>query len=118
MTCRACIQLPLYVDGIDTRIDIQILKPPHIILVHLAALDNEINTGIETLKKDRGDIFSEWCTGIFKAKLLRYVNEVISEMVKTALKDTYLGGTTPAALKNEVSIHSGKCIMIERLTLW
>ena len=25
-------------------------------------------------------------------------------MVKTALKDTYLGGTTPTALKNEVSI--------------
>ena len=24
-------------------------------------------------------------------------------MVKTALKDTYIGGTTPTALKNEVS---------------
>ena len=35
-------------------------------------------------------------------KYLRYVNEFLFEMVKTSLKDTYLGGTTPTALQNEV----------------
>ena len=36
-------------------------------------------------------------------KFLRYFNKVLFEMVKTALKDKYLGGTTPTALQNEVS---------------
>ena len=38
-----------------------------------------------------------------KAKVIRYVNEVLFEIVNTALKDEYLGTTTPAALKSEVS---------------
>ena len=38
-------------------------------------------------------------------------------MVKTALKGTYLEGTTPTALKMR-SLHAGKCIMIESLMLW
>ena len=69
----------------------------------MADLDNGINPDIGTLKKDRGDIFLECCAENFKANFLRYVNEVLFEMVKTALKDTYLGGTTPTALQNEAS---------------
>ena len=103
MTCRDCVQLPLDVDGIDTSIDNQMLKPPHDLLVHLAALENGIKPDIGTLKKDIGDIFSECCTEIFKSKFIRYVNEVLFEMVKTALKYTYLGTKTPTSLKNEVS---------------
>ena len=106
----------MYVNGIDTIIDTQVLKFTHILLVHLATLDNGRNPDIGTLKKDRGEIFSECCTEIFKAKFLRYANEVIFEMFKTSLKDTYLGVTTPTALQNEVSIFR-KFIMIERLTL-
>ena len=34
---------------------------------------------------------------------LSYVNEVLFEMVKTVLKDVYLGGKIPTALKNKVS---------------
>ena len=33
------------------------LKNPHDLLVHLAALDNERNLEIETLKKEKGYIF-------------------------------------------------------------
>ena len=56
-----------------------------------------------TLKKDRSGVFSEYYPEIFETKFLRYVNEVLFEMVKKALKDTYLGGTTPTTLQNEVS---------------
>ena len=69
----------------------------------MVALDNGRKPYIGTLKKYRGEIFSECCAEIFKAKFIRYVNEVLFEMVKTALKDTYLGVTTPMAHKNEVS---------------
>ena len=58
MPCRACIKLPLGVNGIDASIDTQILKPPHILLVELAALDNGRKPNIGSLNKDRGDIFS------------------------------------------------------------
>ena len=37
ITCRACVQLPLDVYGIDSSIDTQIMKNPHDLLVHLAA---------------------------------------------------------------------------------
>ena len=74
MTFRACVKLPLYVDGVDTRINTQMLKPPHDLLFHLEALENVINPDIGTLK---------------------------NEKVKTALRYTYLGGTTTTALKNE-----------------
>ena len=100
---RACVQLPLYVYGIDDSIKTQMLKTPHCLLLHLEALDNGINTDICTLKKEKGYIFSERCTESFKPKYLRYVNEVIFEMVKTALKDAYLGGTTPTEVQNEVA---------------
>ena len=79
------------------------LNAPHILLFHLAALDNVRNPYIGTLNKERGDIFSEFCTKSFKEKLLLYVNGVLFEMVKTSLKDTYIGGKTPIALQNEVS---------------
>ena len=51
MTCRSCDQLPLYVNGIDTRINNQILKNPRDILVHLVDLDNGRKPKIGTLKK-------------------------------------------------------------------
>ena len=57
MTFRACVQLPLDVDGIDSRIDTQIMKTTHDLLVHLAALDDGRNTDIGTLNKYRGEIF-------------------------------------------------------------
>ena len=51
MTCRTCVQIPLDVDMIDSSIDDKILKTPHIILVHLAALGNGRKSDIDTLKK-------------------------------------------------------------------
>ena len=57
MACRACVQLPLVVDGIYSRIDSQILLKC-ILIVHLAALDNRRKPDIGTLTKDRGEIFS------------------------------------------------------------
>ena len=103
MTCRSRVQLPLDLDGIDSSIDTQMLKNPHNILFHLADLDNGRKPDIGTLKKDNGDIFSECCAESFKENFLCYVNEVLFEIVKTALKDKYLGRTTRTALKNEVS---------------
>ena len=66
----------------------------------MAALENGRKLDIGTLKKDRGDISSECCAEIFKAKFLLYVNEVPLEMIKIALEDKYLGGKNPTALKN------------------
>ena len=100
MTCRECIQLPLDVDGIDSIIDTHMLKKTHILLAQLAYWDNGRNPDIGILKKYRCDIFSECCAEISKENFLRYVNEVIFEMVKTALNDKYLGVTTPTALHN------------------
>ena len=57
MTCRACIQISLDVDGIDGIIYNQMLKTPHEILVHLADSDNGRKPDIVTLKRYRGDIF-------------------------------------------------------------
>ena len=82
MTFRACVQLPLDVDEIDSSIDTQIMKTTHDLLVHLAALDDGRNPDIGTLKKYRGDIFSECCAENFRTKLLHYVNEVLFEMMK------------------------------------
>ena len=98
MTCRACVQLQLNLYGIDASINNQIMKTSHDILVHFTNLDNERKPEIDTLKKEKGDIFSECCTESIKEKFLRYVNEVLFEMVKTVLKDTYLETTTPTAL--------------------
>ena len=100
MTCRACVKLPLDVYWIYASIDTQIIKTPHDILVHFAALDNYRKPDIGTLKKEMGDIFSECFVEIFKENFLRYVNEVLFLMVKISLKYTYVGGTTPTALKN------------------
>ena len=58
MTFRACVQLPIDVDGINSIIDTQIMKTPHIILFHLVDLDNGKNPYIGTLKKERIEIFS------------------------------------------------------------
>ena len=69
----------------------------------MAALDNGRKPKIGTLKTEKIDIFSECCIESFKAKFLRYVNEVLFKMVKIVLKDEYLGGTTPTALQNEVA---------------
>ena len=70
-------------------------------------LDNGRYPDIGTLNKDKGDIFSEFCKEILKEKFLRYVNEVLFEMVKTALKDKYPGTETPKALQNEVYNYQG-----------
>ena len=103
MTCRACVKLPLYVDGIDASIESRILKYHHNLLVYLAALDYGRNPYIFPLKKEMGDIFSEYCTKSFKLKILLYINEVLFTMVKTALKDKYPEHKNPIALKNEVA---------------
>ena len=79
------------------------LKTPHDLLLQLADLENQRNPEIGTLKKEEGDIFSECFTESFKEEFLRYVNQFLFEMVKTALKDIYLGGTTPTALQNEIA---------------
>ena len=79
MTCSSYAQLPLDVDGIDASIDTQMLKKN--LLVQLVALDNGIKPDIGTLKKDRSDIFSEFCAESFKASFLRYSNEVLFKMV-------------------------------------
>ena len=42
------------------------LKPPHILLFSLAALYNGRNPFTVTLNKWKGDMFSEFCTKIFK----------------------------------------------------
>ena len=70
MTCRACVQLILDVDGVDSIINTQMLKTPHDILVHLAALDHGRNPEFGTFKKDKGGIFSECCIESFKEKSL------------------------------------------------
>ena len=114
MNFRACVQFPLDVDGIYASIDTQMLTFPHILLVHLADLDNGRNPDIGTRKKDRGDIFSECFTESFKAKFLRCVNEVLFETVKTVLKDKYLGVKPPTALQNKVCTFR-KCTTIKRL---
>ena len=94
-TCRACAKIPLDVYRVYARIDTQILKPLHELLVHLVDLYKGRNSEIDTLKKEEVYISSEFCTESFKAKFLRYVNEVRFVMGKTDLKYTYLGGTTP-----------------------
>ena len=57
MDCRYCIQLTIYLDGIDAIIDKKFMKIIHEILVHLAALKDGRKPDIFTLKKKRGDIF-------------------------------------------------------------
>ena len=103
MTGRACDKLPLDTNGIETSINTEMMKTPHIILFHLEDLENWINTDIFTLKKDMGDIFSGCYNGIFKAKFLYYVNVLKFEKGKTSLKDKYLGVTTTTPLQIEVS---------------
>ena len=66
MTCRACIQPPLDVYGIDASINTHMLLKTHTLIVHFTALDNEIKPDIGTLKKDRGDIFSKCRAESFK----------------------------------------------------
>ena len=68
ITCRACVKLPLYGNGIYASINTQMLKTPHDLLFRLADLYNGINPEIGTIKKEKGCIFSEWCTEIFKEK--------------------------------------------------
>ena len=80
MDCRACIQLPLDVYGIDATIYIQMLNTLHILLVQLAYLENGRDPDIGTLKKNKRDIFSEGRTKIFKETFQHYVNEVVFEI--------------------------------------
>ena len=116
MTFRACIQLLLDVYGIDASIYTPVILKTHILIVHFLDLDNGRNPDIGTLNKYRGDNFLECCAESVKEIFLRYVNEVLFEMVKTALKNTYLGGIATTALKIR-SLHAGKFIMTKRIRL-
>ena len=58
MNCRDFIWVPLDIYGIYASIDNQMLKTPHNILVHLAALDNGRNSDIGKLK-NRGVTYSK-----------------------------------------------------------
>ena len=62
ITYKSCDKITLDVDGIDISIYTQMLKPPHTIIVHLADFDSGRDPNIGSLKKERGDIFSECCT--------------------------------------------------------
>ena len=68
--------------------------------VDLADFEYGEKLDIITLRKERGYTFSECCTKTFKEKLLREVNEVLFERVKTLKNDTYKGGTNPTSLQN------------------
>ena len=81
MTCREFVQLQLYAYGIDASIDNQMTRKLHAILVHFSALYYGRKPYIDTLKKYMGGIFTDCCTEILK-KILRYVNEVLFEMVE------------------------------------
>ena len=77
MTCRECVQLPPYVNGVDYIIDKQSLETTNDLLVQFSDLENGRRKEIGTLNKDRGDIFSEFYTEKFKENFLRYLNEVL-----------------------------------------
>ena len=51
MTYRDSVQITLYLYGIDSINDTQILKPPHNILVNLKTLEYGRNPDIGTHKK-------------------------------------------------------------------
>ena len=51
MDCRACVQLPLDLYGVNPSIYNQTLKNPNVILVHLEASENSRNPDIGTIKK-------------------------------------------------------------------
>ena len=58
MTCKACVKVLLYVDGIYAIIDTQMPEKYHDLLFQLKALDYGRNTDIGRLKKEsRGHIF-------------------------------------------------------------
>ena len=58
---------------------------------------------LEHLRKKEETPFQNSAPKYLKQNLLRYFDEVLCEMIKTGLKDTYLRGITPTELKNEVS---------------
>ena len=72
-------------------------------LVNLAALDYERNPNIVTINREGRDIFLECCTEISKEKIVWYVNEVLFNILKIALKNIYIGGGTTASQLNEVA---------------
>ena len=51
MPCQDFVQLTLYIDEIDARIDTQILKTTHHLLFHLLDLEYGENLDIGTPKK-------------------------------------------------------------------
>ena len=57
---------------------------------------------IGTIKKDMGDIFSEWCIEKSNARLLGYVNDIVLKTVMASLKDKYLLVATTTAMQNEL----------------
>ena len=115
MNCMVYVQLPLYVYGIDDSIDTQFTKKN--LIFHLEALENWRKAYIGKSRKTGGKSFHNVAPKVLKNKFLCYVNTLLLEMVKTALKDTYLGGTTPTSLQMRF-LHAGKIIMTERLRLY
>ena len=55
MTFSASFQISLHVDWVDASIDNKILKNPHIILFHFAALEKGRKQDIIIFTKDRGE---------------------------------------------------------------
>ena len=117
-TCRECIQLPLYVYGIDAIINNQMLKISHILLVHLSALKNGRNLGIDTLNKEKGDILSEFCTDIFRENFRRFVNEVLFKIKKNRPEGYIFGRNNSQQHCKMRYPHVGKCTTTKRLRLW
>ena len=60
-----------------------------------------------------GDVFLEFHTEIFEARIMCYVNGVLFKRVKEYLNDKYLWGTTPVDIKIRY-LYYYKCIMIRR----
>ena len=101
MNFRVGVKLPLHKDWIDDIIDTQI-KKINDILIYLSDLENGRKPDIGTLKKYRGDTFSEYHTESFKAKLLCYSNGFLFKRAKSALNGKYLGDTITTDPQNEL----------------
>ena len=95
MTCRDCVQLPVYAYGMDDSIENQMFNTPPGILVHLAALDNVRKPKIGTLNKEWGDVFSDFWTDFFMEILLRYVSEVVFKWDKGSPQWYIFGSNNP-----------------------
>ena len=79
------------------------LKNAHDLLVHLAALDNGKIQILAHSRKTGVTYFQNVELELLGKNLYVMSMKYYLKLVKAALKDMYLGGTTPTALQNEVS---------------